>query len=284
MNNRFYGHATQPQTWRDMLKELKAAKEELRRNAGIMTPYERQTIAESIQARANEVAGRLQGGAIAEWNAAKGIYQDKAAAVEKARVAEINRWDNARLGAEIGAVKALVDLAYSSVNNNPLGGIKAAAPRLERIYNEAMASGDMHKQRAAAEVFRSLAGDNLKGDIESRAAVSGLAHKAEKDLPALRMTDEITKAIQARDDAAQAVYNLKPELNDVSEVMGYGDASGPWATGAVATAFKGVKFNADHTLTLYADDSPEVMGFDWKNLKGHDPDGPIVIGGEVENE
>lgn len=282
MNNRFFG-ATQPQTWRDHLKELKAAKEELYKNQAIMTPYERQTIGNSIKARAEAVAPRLQGGAIAEWKAAIEVYQDKAAAVEKARIAEINRWDNARLGAEIGAVKALVELALSGVNSNPLaGGGFGAAPRLERIYNEAQASGDLHKRRAAAEVFRSLDGANLKGDITDRAAVSGLAHKAAQDLPGLRVTDGITRAIQERDAAAQGVYNLRSELNDVSLVMGYGDATGLFASGPIASAFRGVKFNNDHTLTIFPEDSVEVTGIQFKDPE--DAQRSFIVGGEVENE
>lgn len=281
MNNRFFG-ATQPQSWRDLLKELKAAKEELQRNEGIMTPYERQAIGESIKARANAVAPRLQGGAIAEWKAAIGVYQDKAANVEKARIAEINRWDNGRLGAEIGAVKALVDLALAGGNGNALAGVTKTAPQLDRIYNEAMASGDIYKQRAAAEVFRSLAGDNLKGDIGDRAAVSGLAHKAAKDLPGLRMTDGITQAIQERDAAAEGVYSLRGELNDVSLVMGYGDATGMFSSGPVATAFRGVKFNNDHTLTIFPDDSVQVTGIQFKDPE--DAQRSFIVGGEVENE
>lgn len=281
MYNRF--GTTQPQTWRDLLKEIKTAKDELRRNEGIMTAYERQTIGESIKARANAVAPRLQGGAIAEWKAALAVYQDKAASVERARVAEINRWDNARLGAEIGAVKALVDLALSGVNSNVFaGGVKAAGPQLERIYSEAQASGDIYKQRAVAEVFRSLAGANLKADISDRAAVSGLAHKAEKDLPGLRVTDGITRAIQERDAAAESVYALRSELNDVSEVMGYGDATGPFSLGPVATAFRGVKFNADHTLTIYADDSVQVTGIQFKDPE--DAQRSFTVGGEVNND
>ncbi len=265
---------TQPQTWRDLLKELKTAKDELRRNEAIMTAYERQTISESIQARANVIAPRLQGGAIAEWKAAIEVYQDKAAAVEKARIAEINRWDNGRLGAEIGAVKVLVDLALAGV-------VTKAGPRLEQIYNEAQASGDIYKQRAAAEVFRSLSGDNLKGSVDDRAAVSGLAHKAAKDLPGLRVTDGITRAIQERDAAANGVYSLRSELNDVSLVMGYGDANGPFALGPVATAFRGVKFNNDHTLTIYPDDSVEVTGIQFKGPE--DTQRGFIVGGEVEN-
>lgn len=282
MNNRFFG-PTQPQTWRDLLKELKAAKDELRRHETIMTPYERQTIRESIKARAEAVAPRLQGGAIAEWKAAVGVYQDKAAAVEKARVAELNRWDNARLGAEIGAVKTLVELALSGVNSNPLaGGAGKASPRLERIYKEAMDSGDMYKQRAAAEVFRSLAVDSLKTDTTDRAAVSGLARKADKDLPALRVTDGIARAIQERDAAAEGVYALRSELNDVSIVMDYGDATGMFSSGPVATAFRGVKFNNDHTLTIYPDDSVQVTGIQFKDPE--DAQRSFIVGGEVENE
>lgn len=281
MNNRFFG-ATQPQTWRDHLKELKAAKEELYKNQAIMTPYERQTIGNSIKARAEAVAPRLQGGAIAEWKAAIEVYQDKAAAVEKARIAEINRWDNARLGAEIGAVKALVELALSGGNGNALAGMTKAAPRLERIYNEAQASGDIYKQRAAAEVFRSLDGVSLKTDTTDRAAVSGLVHKAAKDLPGLRVTDGITRAIQERDAAAQGVYNLRSELNDVSLVMGYGDATGLFASGPIASAFRGVKFNNDHTLTIFPEDSVEVTGIQFKDPE--DAQRSFIVGGEVENE
>lgn len=281
MNNRFFG-TTQPQTWRDLLKELKAAKEELYKNQAIMTPYERQTISESIKARAEAVAPRLQGGAIAEWKAAIEVYQDKAAAVEKARIAEINRWDNARLGAEIGAVKALVELALSGGNGNALAGMTKAAPRLERIYNEAQASGDIYKQRAAAEVFRSLDGASLKTDTTDRAAVSGLAHKAAKDLPGLRVTDGITQAIHERDEAAQGVYNLRSELNDVSLVMGYGDATGLFASGPIASAFRGVKFNNDHTLTIFPEDSVEVTGIQFKDPE--DAQRSFIVGGEVENE
>lgn len=281
MNNRFFGH-TQPQTWRDLLKELKAAKEELYKNQAIMTPYERQTISESIKARAEAVAPRLQGGAIAEWKAAIEVYQDKAAAVEKARIAEINRWDNARLGAEIGAVKALVELALSGGNGNALAGMTKAAPRLERIYNEAQVSGDIYKQRAAAEVFRSLDGASLKTDTTDRAAVSGLVHKAAKDLPGLRVTDGITQAIHERDEAAQGVYNLRSELNDVSLVMGYGDATGLFASGPIASAFRGVKFNNDHTLTIFPEDSVEVTGIQFKDPE--DAQRSFIVGGEVENE
>lgn len=281
MNNRFFGH-TQPQTWRDLLKELKAAKDELRRHENIMTPYERQAISESIKARAEAVGPRLQGGAIAEWKAAIEVYQDKAAAVEKARIAEINRWDNARLGAEIGAVKALVELALSGGNGNALAGMTKAAPRLERIYNEAQASGDIYKQRAAAEVFRSLDGASLKTDTTDRAAVSGLVHKAAKDLPGLRVTDGITQAIHERDEAAQGVYNLRSELNDVSLVMGYGDATGLFASGPIASAFRGVKFNNDHTLTIFPEDSVEVTGIQFKDPE--DAQRSFIVGGEVENE
>lgn len=281
MNNRFFGH-TQPQTWRDLLKELKAAKDELRRHENIMTPYERQAISESIKARAEAVGPRLQGGAIAEWKAAIEVYQDKAAAVEKARIAEINRWDNARLGAEIGAVKALVELALSGGNGNALAGMTKAAPRLERIYNEAQVSGDIYKQRAAAEVFRSLDGASLKTDTTDRAAVSGLVHKAAKDLPGLRVTDGITQAIHERDEAAQGVYNLRSELNDVSLVMGYGDATGLFASGPIASAFRGVKFNNDHTLTIFPEDSVEVAGIQFKDPE--DAQRSFIVGGEVENE
>lgn len=273
---------TQPKDWRDSIKELKAAMDELNQYETIMTPYERETISRSIKSRREVVIPGVQPQIIAEWKAGIARYQEKDAAIGRERVKELNRWDNGRLGAEIGAVKTLVELALSGANSHSLGGGTGQVfPQLTRLFKDAMDSGDMYKQRAAAEVFASMENIQLRSDLTDRAAVHGLVTRAKEVMPEIRVTDGMLAALDERDAAVESLRQLKGELDDASVALGWGKAAEMFSTGPIAAAFRGVKFNPDKSLTIYADDSPEVTGVHFVNPE--DANRSIILGGEVKD-
>lgn len=250
MNNRFLGTS---QKWE---AEIKAAQEELRLHGHEMSPYERNVISREIKRRQDELIPVVGAQVIGEFKNAIRKYQDSLATVDAERAKEINRFDTVKFNAELQTLNTRVKLALEAPVNPLRGKDKPTSARLEEIYNEAIQSGDLHKQRAALETFKSLPST---GNAQERIAINGLAKKAEQTEFAFRQTEGTLKAQQERRGALQELEAKHEKLNKVSEILGMGNVNDPFNIGPFAKAAKLVQRDPHSgEILIYKETDPEV--------------------------
>jgi parvulin-like peptidyl-prolyl isomerase len=245
-------------SWLDHLEELKAARDEFRMYAGIMTQYEQSVIQRDIDARRAQAQPIIEAGILGEFQAAVAGYQAAQANLKQAKLAEARRFDTIKLKGEIEAVKALVDLALSSTS--PAFGFGhgvSKADHLKAIYQEAQESGDLLKRRAAAEVLRGINPEGMTPEV--RMEINHLTHQAERDLNSLRTTEGMTQAEAARLAAQDKVAESVEGVKITHAILDGGSIDNLFVTGPLVKAYRRVKV-IDGELTVLAEDDPQVTG------------------------
>lgn len=203
--------------WLSKLNQIKEARNEYAKIERILSPYERQTIFGNIREDAQTNYGRVYEGCKARLDTAVGNYKAAAAKRAAAIAKEINSWDSAKLNAEMQSFQLRVGMELGKRDTQ---GIYSGAPvskRIGKIYQEAQASGDRYKIRAAAEVLRATDSEKLPSD--QRTAVMLMARDAGDTLDTLRNTDEIKNAIDQENAAVKAMQEEQQFIREAGEVM-----------------------------------------------------------------
>ncbi len=242
-----------------MVKSLKAAREEFRQYAGMMTQYERSVIERDIKEQSERAFPAVTAGAIGEWKQAIKRYKEAGKAYNREVTNEITRWDADRLNAQLQQASTLVNLAVQGSGGNILeGGNPGSAAKLEALYSEAVQSGDIYRQRATFEVLKAAL-PKVSGD--DRMPANRLAKLSERELSALRVTDGMVAAKEAQGQALDELLNIRNELIDVSVTLGEGNPTHPMASGAFAQALMMVQQDRETgELKIYSDDEWQLIG------------------------
>ena len=253
--------------WLAKLNQIREARQEFEKIERILTPYEKQTIYGNIKADAEANYSRVYQGVKARLDAAVGNYKSAAARRADAIAKEINRWDAAKLNAEIQAFQMRVGMELGKRDAQGILSGQPAARRLEVLYQEAQASGDPYKMRAAAEVLR--AADTEKLPDEQRMDVQLLARAAGDNLEALRNTDEIKAAIEGENAAIKAMQDEQRFVREAGEVMfdGGGSIFGREVSnfGKLASTIKFERSESSVKISILGLDDPAITGIDWND-------------------
>lgn len=272
MDPRYNARQTQQNSgdWLSKLNQIKEARSEYNKIERILSPYERQTIFGNIKADAEANYSRVYNGVKARLDAAVGNYKSAAAKRAAAIAKEINSWDAGKLNDELQAFSTRVSMELSKKDAQGIFSGQPAAKRIEALYQEAQASGDRYKMRAAAEVLR--AADVEKLPSEQQMQVQLLARAASDNLEALRNTDDIKEAIDLEDAAIEAMQNEQKFVREAAEVMfdEGGQIFGRDVSnfGKLASTVK-VERDAGGRVNIKILDinDPEITGIDLSNLK-----------------
>lgn len=252
--------------WKDAFKLLQRMRAGYRELENIMTAFERQTNSEEIKQRAESLHPVIAGGALAEHAAAIKKIEASRVATDRARAAEINRWKPDQLRAELENVRTLVTLAAEG--RGPSFGAPAdVGGRLQAIYQEAQASGDIYKQRAACEVLQSL--DLAKFSHDDKPAALSVANLSKRTLKALRETPELAETYKQQDAALNDYIAVRQEIIEVSKALGEGNPEEVFTENTFSKALRQVKMNRNTgEITILPPDSPEVAGVIFKETPG----------------
>ena len=246
----------------DWEAEIKAAYDELRLHGREMSEYERNVISREIKKRQDELIPVVGAQVIGEYKQSIEKFKAAEKAIQAEKAKEINRFDTVKFNAELQAMTARVNM---TVQHTPNPNTKEApvSKRLEEIGEEAIQSGDIHKQRAYIEVLKTIP---LSGNPDERVRINQLAKNAERAEVQFRQTEGTLKAQQARQAALLELDERREKLNKVSTVLGMGAADDPTNSNFFAKAYKQVQ--RDKTtgeIVIYAEDAPEVTGVYWKD-------------------
>ena len=253
-----FGHQVRTAaSWKDQLTEIREAKKIYRENAGIMTPFEQQVITRHIGQMQQSYFPTIVGGIIREQEYLISRATEAHQRIDQAKRSEVNRWQLNKIRENTDYLKSRVD-ALLGASRNPFAPGSSASEELGKIYQEAQTSGDIHLQRAACEVFSGLPQTNR--------SLTDLRLQAERDLPALRETEEI-KAAQV--EAAQMWERLadkQAEIGEVAEVLG--EPVGTFfASGPLAAAYKRVVVDRETgERKILSPDDPRITGVDMSKL------------------
>lgn len=246
--------------------ELKAAWDEVQRHGHEMSEYERNVIMREIKQRQEELTPIVGGQAVAEFREAIGAFQAAEKKIADERRKEINRFDTAKYNAELQAIQARVKMTVEHPKNIMDATEKPISQRLQQIYDEAIQSGDIHKQRAAVEVIKDM--PVVGSQPEERMSVNFLAKTAAAKEAEVRQTDGILKAQQERQAALQELDQRRERLNTVSQALGMGRADDLMGFSFLARAYKQVQRDpATGEIKIYQETDPEVTGVYWKGEK-----------------
>ena len=255
--------------WLSKLNQIKEARSEYNKIERILTPYERQTIFGNIKADAEANYSRVYQGVKARLDAAVGNYKAAAAKRAGAIAKEINSWDAAKLNAELQAFQTRVNIELSKKDAQGIFSGQPTARRIEQLYQEAQASGDRYKMRAAAEVLR--AADVEKLPSEQQMQVQLLARAASDNLEALRNTDDIQNAIDQENAAIKQMQDEQKFVREAAEVMfdEGGQIFGRDASnfGKLASTIKFEREAGNVKIKILVINDPEITGIDLSNLK-----------------
>ena len=253
--------------WLAKLNQIREARQEFEKIERILTPYEKQTIYGNIKADAEANYSRVYNGVKARLDAAVGNYKSAAAKRADAIAKEINSWDAAKLNAEIQAFQMRVGMELGKRDAQGILSGQPAARRIEVLYQEAQASGDPYKMRAAAEVLR--AADTEKLPDEQRMDVQLLARAAGDNLEALRNTDEIKAAIEGENAAIKQMQDEQRFVREAGEVMfdGGGSIFGREVSnfGKLASTIKFERSESSVKISILGLDDPAITGIDWND-------------------
>ena len=255
--NRLFRDSSAPQNWES---EIKAWRQELAAHGHEMSQYERNVISREIKKRQEELIPVVGARVIGEFKEAIAKYQDSKKAIEIERQKEVNRFDSQKFNTELQAITARINLAQAT-DIDPVRGDVPASKRLAAIYEESMLSNDLHKQRAAIEVFKSI--EAKKPAV--RGPVNQLRRTAEAAEVQLRTTEGLQQARQAEAAAFAELHARHENLNKVSETLGTGSIKEIYNTSPFAKAARMI--HQDKTtgeITIYNEDDPEVTGVYFK--------------------
>jgi hypothetical protein len=242
--------------------EIKAALDELRNHGHEMSPYERNVISREIKRRQDELIPVVGAKVIGEWKGTITKYQEAQKRMKAERSAEINRWDSAKLNAEMDLFQRRVDMVLKA-GSDPLHGDAPISAKIQQVYNDALQSGDIHKQRAAVEVIKTVTGRIQAG--QEKIAVNQLARDAEKVELELMQTEGTRKAQAELVQAENELITRRANLDKVSQVLGMGGIDDVFATSPFAKAASLVERDrATGELIIHGENDPEVTGVLWK--------------------
>ena len=254
---RSYSNSNTTQNWE---AEIQDYQKELQQHGHEMSAYERNTISRMIKARQDELIPKVGAIVIGEWKSAINNYKNAQAQIDAERTKEINRFDSAKFNAELQTINTRVNLALradvNELKNDPKPSAKIAA-----IYSEAIQSGDLHKQRAAVEVIKSLPLPTLQSE---RIAMNQMIQNAAAAEQSLRQTEGTIKAQQQAAQALNDIAAKKEKLNKVSQVLGMGSIDDVFSTSPFAKAARLVE--RDRTtgeIVIRSEDDPEITGVYW---------------------
>lgn len=255
--------------WLSKLNQIKEARSEYNKIERILTPYERQTIFGNIKADAEANYSRVYNGVKARLDAAVGNYKAAAAKRAAAIAKEINSWDAGKLNDELQAFQMRVNMEVGKKDAQGIFSGSPAAARVKQIYQEALASGDRYKMRAAAEVLR--AADVEKLPSEQQMQVQLLARAASDNLEALRNTDDIQNAIDQENAAIKQMQDEQKFVREAAEVMfdEGGQIFGRDVSnfGKLASTIKFEREAGNVKIKILDINDPEITGIDLSNLK-----------------
>lgn len=255
--------------WLSKLNQIKEARSEYNKIERILTPYERQTIFGNIKADAEANYSRVYNGVKARLDAAVGNYKAAAAKRAAAIAKEINSWDAGKLNDELQAFSTRVNMEVSKKDAQGIYSGQPAAARIEALYQEALASGDRYKVRAAAEVLR--AADVEKLPSEQQMQVQLLARAASDNLEALRNTDDIQNAIDHENAAIKQMQDEQRFVREAAEVMfdegGQIFGRDVSSFGKLASTIKFEREAGNVKIKILDINDPEITGIDLSNLK-----------------
>lgn len=255
--------------WLSKLNQIKEARSEYNKIERILTPYERQTIFGNIKADAEANYSRVYNGVKARLDAAVGNYKAAAAKRAAAIAKEINSWDAGKLNDELQAFSTRVNMEVGKKDAQGIFSGSPAAARVKQIYQEALASGDRYKMRAAAEVLR--AADVEKLPSEQQMQVQLLARAASDNLEALRNTDDIQNAIDQENAAIKQMQDEQKFVREAAEVMfdEGGQIFGRDVSnfGKLASTIKFEREAGNVKIKILDINDPEITGIDLSNLK-----------------
>ena len=254
--------------WLSKLNQIKEARSEYNKIERILTPYERQTIFGNIKADAEANYSRVYQGVKARLDAAVGNYKAAAAKRAAAIAKEINSWDAGKLNNELQAFSTRVNMELGKKDAQGIFSGQPAAVSIERLYQEAQASGDRYKMRAAAEVLR--AADVEKLPSEQQMQVQLLARAASDNLEALRNTDDIQNAIDQENAAIKQMQDEQKFVREAAEVMfdEGGQIFGRDVSnfGKLASTIKFEREAGNVKIKILDINDPEITGIDLSNL------------------
>ena len=254
--------------WLSKLNQIKEARSEYNKIERILTPYERQTIFGNIKADAEANYSRVYNGVKARLDAAVGNYKAAAAKRAAAIAKEINSWDAGKLNDELQAFQTRVNMELGKKDVQGIFSGQSAASSIERLYQEALASGDRYKMRAAAEVLR--AADVEKLPSEQQMQVQLLARAASDNLEALRNTDDIQNAIDQENAAIKQMQDEQKFVREAAEVMfdEGGQIFGRDVSnfGKLASTIKFEREAGNVKIKILDINDPEITGIDLSNL------------------
>ncbi len=211
-----------------------------------MTPYERTVIQRELKKRQDAIYQIASSSMLTEFNSAVGNYQKAQEGVKSAIAAEIDSWDAGKLSQQMDAVGKMIDLAKK---HKDVG-------RLEKVFNEALQSNDKYKKRATFELMTDITDGVSWND---RFAANRLARAAEKELPNLRVSQDMLQADNAVRYSGNQLLHKLDELIDTSIVLGQGDPTSGFAGGDFAHAVRRIKRGPGmDEITVLPDDDPEV--------------------------
>lgn len=251
--------------WLSKLNQIKEARSEYNKIERILSPYERQTIFGNIKADAEANYSRVYNGVKARLDAAVGNYKAAAAKRAAAIAKEINSWDAGKLNDELQAFSTRVNMELGKKDAQGIFSGQPAARRIEALYQEAQASGDRYKQRAAAEVLRAM--DTSKLPSEQRADVLMLSRAAIDNLEALRNTEEIKAAIEQENAAVKVMQDEQRFVKDAGAVMFeegsslFGRELGSF--GKLASTIRFERSEGSVKINILGLDDPAITGIDW---------------------
>lgn len=259
MTQPMYAQGATAATWRDQYKILKEAKGEYERYAGIMSGYEQTIIARDIKARMEQHRSAITAGALSDYNAVLSRYQGAEAATQRAKKAEIARWgDAAKLVSEMQAAEMLLKQAMETTDNAIVGpGKTSTSAALEALYQEARDSGDIYKQRAAAEVFKAAVTEARKYGRDA-VVINRIAVQAAQDLEQLRFTDEMRAAEEGKAQAWQEYLTARRDLVEIGTFVDGYSPEDTFAQGPFALAVKRVQRDEAGNVSILSPDDPEI--------------------------
>ena len=254
--------------WLSKLNQIKEARSEYNKIERILSPYERQTIFGNIKADAEANYSRVYQGVKARLDAAVGNYKAAAAKRAAAIAKEINSWDAGKLNNELQAFSTRVNMELGKKDAQGIFSGQPAAVSIERLYQEAQASGDRYKMRAAAEVLRAANVEKLPS--EQQMQVQLLARAASDNLEVLRNTDDIQNAIDQENAAIKQMQDEQKFVREAAEVMfdEGGQIFGRDVSnfGKLASTIKFEREAGNVKIKILDINDPEITGIDLSNL------------------
>lgn len=246
-------------SYKDLLKEIRTAKEEYQKAAPLMSEWQRQTIAADIREKKAAYSGAIYQAVKTEMDTAIVAYKNALIKTAAARTKEIASWESGKLRDELELAKIRVQNAFE--NREPG---RTVTSRVKAIYEDALASGDRYKIRAVAEVLNG-AGWNSKLPRGEGAGIDIIGGQAAEQLQKMLRTDAVIEAEQGEARAAEQLVNTRNEVYKVGELMG-DVMQGMTPVGRYWRLFRRVDIDAAGKLSVLDEDDPRITGVDLSKL------------------